>query len=174
MENEIGLDLETLDFEHFSTALKSYAEEVRALYRRRLIEDDKFASGKLIQDMTTSIKFLGTQVTVYLNLVDYWKYVEGGREPGKWPPRDKIREWIKIKPVIPEPDTEGRLPTPEQLTFLIQRKIGEEGIEAGNQLRDTVQSVNSWWIPKLQSALQKDFDTYTIKVFQAAERMIKI
>ena len=168
------IDLETLTFENFSTALKEYAEEVRRLYREKLIQDDKFASGKLIQNMTTSIKFLGTQVTVYLNLVDYWKYVEEGRGPGKWPPRDKILEWIKIKPVIPEPDKNGNLPTPEQLAFLIQRKIGEEGIEAGHQLRDTVQSINSWWIPKLQSALQKDFDIYTIKVFQSAANMIKI
>lgn len=171
---EKGLNLDTINFDNLTAALKEYAEEVRSLYRRRLIEDDKFASGKLIQNMKTDVKALGTQFTVYLYLEDYWKYVEGGREPGKkWPPRDKIIEWIKIKPIEPD-DRTGKLPTPEQLGFLIQRKIGEEGIEPGNQLRDTVTSVNAYWIPKLQKALQKDFDAYVISIFQAAEKMIKI
>ena len=175
MEEKLTLDLETLEFANLMTALKDYAEEVRSLYRRKLIEDDKYASGKLIRDMKTNVKAFGTEFTVYLYLVDYWKYVEEGRAPGKkWPPRDKILEWIKIKPIEPEKKDGKKLPTPEQLAFLIQRKIGVEGIEAGHQLRDTVESINSYWIPQLQAALQQDFDVYTIKVFKAAEKLIKI
>ena len=170
----LNLDLETLTFENLMTALKDYAEEVRRLYREKLIQDDKYASGKLIQNMKTDVKALGTQFTVYLYLEDYWKYVEEGRKPGKWPPRDKIMEWIKIKPVVPREETGKKLPTPEQLGFLIQRKIGEEGIEAGHQLRDTVDSINAYWIPKFQQALQQDFDLYTMRIFKAAEQLIKI
>ena len=172
MEEELKIEL---DYTHLMAALKDYAEEVRALYRQRLIQDDKFASGKLIQNMKTDVKVMGTTFTVVLYLEDYWKYVEEGRGPGKkWPPRDKILEWIKIKPIEPEERDNKKLPTPEQLAFLIQRKIGVEGIEAGHQLRDTVESVNAYWLHKLQSALQEDFDAYAIRIFNAAGRMIKI
>ena len=175
MEEALEFNIDKLDYDNLMSALHDYAEEARALYRRKLIEDDKFTTqDKLIKNIKTDVKAMGVTFTVVLYLEDYWKYVEGGRKPGKkWPPRDAIRRWIDIKPIIPE-ERNGKLPTPEQLTFLIQRKIGEEGIEPGNQLRDTVESINSYWLPKLQAALQKDFDTFTIKVFNAAAKMIKI
>ena len=41
----------------------------------------------------------------------------------KWPPRDAIKDWMKTKGITPnDPKT-----TEDQLAFLIQRKIGQEG-----------------------------------------------
>lgn len=164
-----------LTFDNIMGALKEYAEEVRQLYRNRLILDDKYATGKLIQNIKTDVKFNGTTIKAVLYLEDYWRWVEEGRKPGgKFPPPDKILEWIKVKPILPEPDKEGRVPTPEQLSYLIGRKIANSGITAGHQLKETVQEVNQRWIPRLQAAFQEDFEGYVIKVFDKAKKLIKI
>lgn len=168
---DAGLEM---TFDGLNAALKEYAEEVRALYRQRLILDDKYASGKLIQNLKTYVKAKGVKYEVGLYLMDYWKYVEEGRRPGKFPPPDKILEWIKIKPVLPDPDKDGRIPTPEQLSFLIGRKIADSGITAGHQLKETVDQVNARWLPKLQQALQEDFEGYVIRVFEKAMKLVKI
>lgn len=163
-----------LTFDNLNAALQEYVEEVRYMYRNRLILDDKYATGKLIQNIKTGVKFNGTTIKAVLYLQDYWKYVEEGRGPGKFPPPDKILEWIKVKPVEREPDRNGRVPTPEQLAYLIGRKIANSGITAGHQLKETVQEVNMRWIPRLQEAFQQDFEGYVIKVFDKAKKLIKI
>jgi hypothetical protein len=60
------------------------------------------------------------------------------------------------------------------LAFLIGRKIATEGIEAGHQLRDTVESLNARYIPRLEQALQEDFEAYVIKTYNEVGKMIVI
>lgn len=167
------MELVQPNFNSLMSALKEYAEEVRYKYRNRLILDDKFASGKLIQNLKTDVKARGQKFEVFLYLEDYWKYVEEGRKPGKRPPFDKILEWVNIKPVLPEPDEKGNVPKPETLAFLIGRKIGEEGIKAGHQLKETLAEVNMRWIPRLQEALNKDIENLLIRTF-TGKKLIRI
>lgn len=161
-------------FENLMLALDEYGQSVKDLYQKRLLSDNKKATGNLINNIQCKIAYQGTNYVVFLELEDYWKYVEEGRKAGKFPPVNKILDWIKIKPVLPTPMENGKLPTEEQLAFLISRKIANEGIPAGNQLAETVQDINRIYLPKLQEALQKDFDLYTIKAFNAVGKMIKI
>ena len=151
-------------FDNLLNALSEYRNAVAVHYKDRLVADDKKATGQLINSISTEIKVGSDTFEVVLNVVDYFKYVEEGRKPGKFPPVDKILSWIRVKPVIPRP-INGKLPTEQQLAFLIGRKIATEGIEAGHQLRDTVQAINAEFIPKLEQALQEDFDAYAIKVY---------
>jgi len=51
-----------------------------------------------------------------------------GRKAGRMPPRDVIRQWIDSKPI----SLTGGM-TKDQLAFLIQRKIGREGIRVPNR-----------------------------------------
>lgn len=151
-------------FDNLLNTLSEYKNAVAVHYKDRLVADDKKATGQLINSISTEIKVGSDTFEVVLNVVDYFKYVEEGRKPGKFPPVDKILSWIRVKPVIPRP-INGKLPTEQQLAFLIGRKIATEGIEAGHQLRDTVQAINAEFIPKLEQALQEDFDAYAIKVY---------
>ena len=151
-------------FDNLLNALSEYKNAVAVHYKDRLVADDKKATGQLINSISTEIKVGSDTFEVVLNVVDYFRYVEEGRKPGKFPPVDKILSWIRVKPVIPRP-INGKLPTEQQLAFLIGRKIATEGIEAGHQLRDTVQAINAEYIPKLEQALQEDFDAYAIKVY---------
>lgn len=162
-----------MEFENLFNTLREYASQAVTRYKDRLLNDDKKASGQLLNSITSEIKVGGEQFTVVLNLVDYWKYVEEGRKPGKFPPPKAILKWITVKPVIPRP-IHGKLPTKQQLAFLIGRKIATEGIEAGHQLKETVDSLNAEYIPRLEAALQEDFNAYVLKTFEDVSRMIII
>ena len=72
-----------------------------------------------------------------MSFADYWKWAEYGRKPGKFPPIEKIKEWIKVKPILPRP-TDGKLPTENQLAFLIARKIATKGTKGSGVYAKTV------------------------------------
>lgn len=162
-----------MEFDNLFKTLREYASQAVTLYKQRLLDDDKKASGQLIDSVSSEIKVGSDTFTVVLNLANYWKYVEDGRKPGKFPPPKAILKWVQVKPVIPRP-IHGKLPTKQQLAFLIGRKIATEGIEAGHQLKETVDSLNTEYIPRLEAALQEDFNAYVLKTFEDVGRMIII
>jgi hypothetical protein len=109
------------------------------LYRNQLIDKNINASNILSDSAEVIVEVNGTTLSVSFNLEDYWKFVEYGRRPGKRPPMDAIRNWIKVKPIVPDP-INGKIPTTNQLAFLISRKIGMEGTKAQRPLEKAVYS----------------------------------
>ena len=131
---------EIIKWDNLRRVLGEIANEIRNEYQDKLIRDDKIASGHLLNSVEYDIVTDDRSITVQLELADYYKWVEEGREPGSFPPVDALLEWIKVKPVVPD-GRSGRLPTENQLAYLIGRKIKEEGIEPGYELRDTMKEV---------------------------------
>ena len=150
--------------QNFLSTLDEYAEKAKELYKRKLTDKGINASYKLLNSVETTVKRNDDEFTVTINLEDYWIYVENGRGPGKFPPIDKILEWIRIKPVIPYTDSRGRLPTEEQLAFLIARKISEQGTEGRKVLAETVEELNNYYLPLLQQALDRDFARFSYEI----------
>ena len=148
----------------FLATLDEYAEKAKELYKRKLTDKGINASYKLLNSVETTVKRNDDEFIVSINLEDYWIFVENGRKPGRFPPIDKILEWIRIKPVIPYSDSRGRLPTEEQLAFLIARKIAEQGTEPKNVLAETITELNSIYLPKLQQALDRDFNRFSYEI----------
>ena len=132
----------TLKFKNLQNALDKFIEDFVAEYKSLLIRDNKKASGNLIKSIKgLDITFESNKAVGYISLADYWKYVEYGRKPGgKFPPFNKILNWIRIKPVLPRP-VNGIKPTEKQLAFLISRKIARDGIEAGKQYDESLKLV---------------------------------
>ena len=145
--------------------LEDLAYDIEENYKEHLELHDRIASGDLLRSISTEVEVKGTTYTVWLNLADYWKYVEEDTKP-HWPPKLAIDRWIIIKPVIPHPDKEGHLPTPEQLSFLIRRKIATEGTEGTHDLRDTERAVIPMYEERLLEALERDALEYIEKVMQ--------
>lgn len=114
---------------HLNNVLMEFADRFIELARNDLETNGTNASWNLFNSMTPIVDIEDNHYSVKIELADYWKYVENGRLPGKFPPLNRIKEWIEIKPVIPYMDKNGRLPTTDQLAFLIGRKIAEEGTE---------------------------------------------
>ncbi len=150
--------------QNFLSTLNEYAQKAKELYKRKLTDKEINASYKLLNSVETVVRRNDDEFIVTINLEDYWYYVENGRGPGKFPPIDKILEWIRVKPVIPYTDSRGRLPTEEQLAFLIARKIANEGTEGRKVLFETVDELNRHYLPILQKALDDDFARFSYEI----------
>ena len=155
----------------FLATLDEYAERAKELYKRKLTDKGINASYKLLNSVETVVKRNDDTFTVTINLEDYWYYVENGRKAGRFPPIDKILEWIRIKPVIPYSDSRGRLPTEEQLAFLIARKISRDGTEPRRVLAETVSELNNYYLPILKQSLERDFARFESEIVSYVSSM---
>lgn len=117
--------------------IKQLSQGIVEQYRKILSDEGINASSTLSQTADIEVEFDGVVLRVSLLLEPYWKYVEYGRRPGKMPPIDNIKEWIRVKPIIPD-SSSGRVPSANQLAYLIARKIGREGIPARHVINKTV------------------------------------
>lgn len=143
--------------------LQELAQDVEQNYKEHLEQHGRIASGDLLRSISTEIEVRGTTYIVWLNLADYWKYVEEDTRP-HWPPKAAIDRWIFIKPVLPRPDSKGKIPTPAQLSFLIRRKIALEGTKGSHDLRDTENAVLPMYEERILEALERDVLDYVERV----------
>lgn len=146
-----------LELNNFKKVLKEYSQEVVSNYKESLLNDDRKATGNLINSINYTISINGNEYDVFLNLEDYWKFVENDTKP-HWPPINAILNWIRVKPVLPTENRNGKLPTEEQLAFLISRKISEEGTKGTHNLERTLDALNGFYMAKFEEALMEDLD----------------
>ena len=122
--------------------LQQFGNWIIDSYRRKLYEGGSNATGLLGNSLSTTVNAEDGIYEVVLNIQEYWKYLEYGRLPGTFPNIDAIRKWIQVKPVLPTPDRNGKVPTINQLTYLISRKIEEKGIEPRYYLNNTLDELD--------------------------------
>lgn len=164
------MEEQLIKYDHLREVLERYAVALRNEYQDNLIRSDRVASGDLLNTVEYEVKDKNGTYTVSLRLQDYWKWVESGRPPtqkgGNGDLRTAILEWIKIKPVLPHTDKNGKLPTPQQLAYLISRKIHNEGYEGTQDLRKATESVWDRFVYEIYEAIDKDWDSALIKIFK--------
>lgn len=73
----------------------------------------------------------------------YAQFSESGRRAGRWPPIEPIRRWVRV--VLRPPQK-----MLESVTFLVRRKIGQEGTKGAKFFRSTA--------VKSEQAVQRIFD----------------
>ena len=158
---------ELFDTTELVALLEELGENVRKGYVNKLVRNGHpTTENTLATKVTSLVEVKGTTYIVSLDhLQDYWKYVEEGTRP-HWPPRDAIRRWIDIKPVLPQPDKNGRLPSPEQLAFLIQRKIAKHGTKGTHDLQETKDTILGYYEDRIAEALGRSALAYIEKVVQ--------
>lgn len=154
-----------IDLPHVQAVMEEMAIAIRNEYQDNLIRNDRIASGDLLNNIEYEVTRGDFTYTIYVKMKDYWYYVENGRKAGKWPPIQNILDWIKIKPVLPRPNAEGKLPTPQQLAFLIARKIGEEGTQGTQDLRKATDTIWDTFEDRLYEAIDEDVDAAFIQIF---------
>lgn len=147
-----------MEWRNLKEALETYGQVLEEQYREQIASTGAFASGRLFDSVHHIVTVDDHTIDLSLSLEDYWKYIEEGRGPGKFPPLDKIEEWIRIKPVAPYPDARGRVPSNKQLAFLIGRKIAEEGTEGKHLLDNAIESTQDW-MEIIEQAISKDIET---------------
>ena len=119
------------DFRHTMKALNDFGQKIVDNYKAEL-EACGYQDGQLYRTLSYSVKMDNSSWLISISLEEYWKYIEYGRRPGKMPPVSAIEDWIKVKQILPRPLTlksgKSVVPTIPQLSFLIARKIGRDGI----------------------------------------------
>lgn len=137
--------------------LKDYAIELRNTLQDSYITDDRIATGDLLNSVEYIIEKDDRQIEVSLQLEEWWKYVEEDTKP-HFPPPDAMLNYVKAKPVLPKQDRNGKLPTPNQLAYLIGRKISEVGTTGTHNVRDTVRLMNERYEEKIGQAISEDIN----------------
>jgi hypothetical protein len=153
-----------MDLTNTTQAVTESLELFREAMKEQLSSKNINASGKLddsIEDvMVTSDGFVSGSVRA----LSYWYYTNYGRGPtvrgssGKGVVREKVRQWIDDKGIVPRDAANGRKVTKDELAFLIARKIHREGYEAKLYISEVEEQVIPIVSDIIEQALFKDLD----------------
>lgn len=119
------------------TTIQDITERFCQELKNKIDSNNSNASGELSKSIKGIVKQNGKYIVISISLEDYWKYIEYGTKP-HFPPIDAIKKWISVKPVLPRPLKNGKLPTENQLAYLIGRKISKVGTKAKPFLQPTL------------------------------------
>ena len=167
--------MELIDLTELQKVLQDLADDIRVNYKEHLESSDRYTQErKLIDSVKTQVVVGEKAFEITMTLQDYWKYVEEGvqgsrnanspyRNPG-WKAYPFILRWIDIKPVIPRPLSNGKLPTPSQLGYLITRGIVEHGTQGSHDLEKVKEGVIPWYRERITAALGHDMENYIRKI----------
>lgn len=159
-------------FENLVEELKIWGELLAQEYKDRLKNEGISASGRLYNSVRSSVNISGNHYEVVLNLEEWWKYIEGGRgvtrNNGDGELRRAILEWIRVKPILPRPYN-GKLPTENQLAYLISRKIHNLGYEGKRPLGRILDENRDAVYRDIEKALQKDLNTDVLNILRTIE-----
>lgn len=163
---------ELIEFTRTGQVLMQLAEEVRMGYIKNLVRSGHptyFGTGRLTDTITANVTVDGHSFSATLRMNKYWEYLEEGTGPARgrdkyWPNSSAIAKWVEIKPVIPRPDSNKKIPTPKQLTFLISRKIHDKGIKGTHDLERAKEEVIPHYYALIEEALTADIGDYLWKM----------
>lgn len=167
--------MELIDFTQLQMVLQDLANDIRDNYRESLERNDRYTTErKLIDSVRTQVVVGDRAFEVTMTLNDYWKYVEEGvygskntsspyKNPG-WKAYPFILRWIDIKPVLPRPLSNGKLPTQKQLGYLITRSIVEKGTQGSHDLEKVKEGIIPWYKERIAAALGHDMENYIRKI----------
>lgn len=129
------------------TTLDQMCEDIRAKLNERNL------------DVVVSWKIEGGSIQVIIDGPEALQYIENGRGPGKFPPPAAIEDWIVRKNILPR-EQNGHLPTIKQLSFLIGRKIAEQGVEGKHYISETTEEIYIYYKERIVECIDFDICTY--------------
>ena len=147
-----------MKFSRTEALLNSFAQTIVNRYRDKISE---YASGKLYKTIDYTITSKSDSYLVTINLEAYWVFLEKGRRAGaKIPPVSAIENWIKVRKILPRPVTlksgKQRVPTVQQLAYVIARSIARKGIALRPFMRETIEDTMKDFQSKLTAAVRQD------------------
>ena len=147
------------DFRHTMKALRDFGQKIVDNYKAEL-EACGYQDGQLYRTLSYSVKMDNSSWLISISLEEYWRYIEYGRRPGKMPPISAIENWIKVKQILPRPLTlksgKSVVPTIPQLSFLIARKIGRDGIRPRPFFKQSFEEAKREFLEVIKDAITQD------------------
>lgn len=164
--------MEDIKWTRLTEVLNEFADAFIQNARNNLEANQSNASYNLYNSFEKVIEVGEDYFKVSISLADYWQYLENGRGPGKFPPVDKIKEWIEVKPVNPTPLSNGKTPSVEQLSFLISRKIANEGTEGKPFFEPAKEQTIREFEDKINQAIEEDVSNFILELVEKEMRDI--
>ena len=116
-------------------------------------------------ELKDKIKFVmnvnGNFYEIIFNAPSYWKYANDGRDKGGVPPVNVIADWVKRRNITPYALKNGKLPTTDQLAFMIANAIARDGTKFHGPtgihfLEKSIDEQKSYWDDKISEAISND------------------
>lgn len=115
--------------------------QIANIYRKKMDAADYNKQGDLYNFKWTT-EWKDNLFEVYFDLPSYFPFAENGRRPGKFPPPDAILKWVQFKRLVPRPGRDGKVPSTNQLVYLISRKIATKGTQGKHLFEKTLDDLN--------------------------------
>ena len=115
--------------------------QIADIYRKKMDAADYNKQGELYNFKWTT-EWKDNLFEVHFDLPSYFQFAENGRRPGKFPPPDAILKWVQFKRIVPRPGRDGKVPSTNQLVYLISRKIATKGTEGKHLFEKTLDDPN--------------------------------
>lgn len=145
-------------FDNLRKVLNDFGYEFKQQVRDKIYAENALATGELLNSIEFEVVEDETEgFTLYLLHAPYFHYVNENTKP-HWPPKGSLEDWIESKPIIPTADENGRLPTVEQLDFLIRRKISREGTKGHYFFEATLNGLLEKYYPLIVDAIYADVE----------------
>ena len=115
--------------------------QIADIYRKKMDAADYNKQGELYNFKWTT-EWKDNLFEIAFDLPQYFPFAEYGRRPGKFPPPDAILKWVQFKRIVPRPGRNGKVPSTNQLVYLISRKIATKGTEGKHLFEKTLDDPN--------------------------------
>lgn len=135
-----------------TTEIRNICEQIAQVYRDKMNNAGYDSNGELMK-FTWVTEYNGNLFELYFNLPDYYIFAENGRKPGGFPPPNAILKWVQFKRLVPRPGRDGKLPSTNQLVYLISRKIALEGTQGKHLLQQTIDETYDTLVDRLVEAI---------------------
>ena len=134
--------------------LRAYGEDFIRELRRNIVAKDGVASGAMLNDSYTEVETNPDGYTLALYAPDYLKWWDQGTYP-HWAPIEPLKKWVEVKGLQPT-ERNGKMPTVEQLPYLIQHGIAENGTEGRKVVNAVAELCYTKWEDALVSAMEDE------------------
>lgn len=141
-----------MDNENLKKSLELVGQEFIKELTIQIIKQDKIASGRLLNSLDYQVIQTLEGYLLQLSYAPYLDFIDQGRKPGKFPPPNVIKQWIRDRNITPDKMSE------DQLSFLIGRKIAKDGIKPTHILRDTIEKIYNYIDNIILQGLSLDID----------------
>lgn len=124
----------------------------------------KVATGNLANSI--SVTYNANSGEVEVSMLDYWRYVNDGRKPGKYVPLSSILQWIKQKGLKGRNKKTGRFITNESFAWGINTNIKKFGIAPTYFYDEAFKEIEPRFEDELIKALEIDITTFFERVVE--------
>lgn len=139
-----------------TTEIRNICEQIAQVYRDKMSNAGYDPNGELMK-FTWVTEYNGNLFQLFFNLPNYFLFSEYGRRPGKFPPPDEILKWIQFKRIVPSSHS-GKIPTTNQLVYLISRKIALKGTQGKHLLQQTIDATYDTLVDRLVEVIADNIE----------------